>query len=150
MNTQPAWRRGFWSLMATQCQNAFSDNALKNLVILLVLSRDMSQSERDNAVALAGALFALPFIIFSMFGGWLADRFSKQRVMSGVKLTEVFIMLFAALALGLHSLPLQLGAVFLMGCHSAFFGPSKYGILPEILPLDKLSWGTASWSCSLL
>ena len=141
MSTQPAWRRGFWCLMATQCQNAFSDNALKNLVILLVLSRDLSQSERDNAVALAGALFALPFITFSMFGGWLADRFSKQRVMSGVKLTEVFIMLFAALALGLHSLPLQLGAVFLMGCHSAFFGPSKYGILPEILPLDKLSWG---------
>jgi acyl-[acyl-carrier-protein]-phospholipid O-acyltransferase/long-chain-fatty-acid--[acyl-carrier-protein] ligase len=141
MNPQPPWRRGFWCLMATQCQNAFSDNALKNLVILLVLSRDMSQSQRDNAVALAGALFALPFITFSMFGGWLADRFSKQRVMSGVKLTEVFIMLFAALALGLHSLPLQLGAVFLMGCHSAFFGPSKYGILPEILPLDKLSWG---------
>ena len=141
MTPQPPWRRGFWCLMATQCQNAFSDNALKNLVILLVLSRDMSQSERDNAVALAGALFALPFITFSMFGGWLADRFSKQRVMAGVKLTEIFIMLFAALALGLHSLPLQLGAVFLMGCHSAFFGPSKYGILPEILPLDKLSWG---------
>jgi acyl-[acyl-carrier-protein]-phospholipid O-acyltransferase/long-chain-fatty-acid--[acyl-carrier-protein] ligase len=141
MNTQPAWRRGFWSLMATQCQNAFSDNALKNLVILLVLSRPMSQPERDNAVALAGALFALPFITFSMFGGWLADRFSKQRVMAGVKFAEFFIMLFAALALGLHSLPLQLGAVFLMGCHSAFFGPSKYGILPEILPLDKLSWG---------
>jgi acyl-[acyl-carrier-protein]-phospholipid O-acyltransferase/long-chain-fatty-acid--[acyl-carrier-protein] ligase len=141
MNTPPAWRRGFWCLMATQCQNAFSDNALKNLVILLVLSRDMSQSERDNAVALAGALFALPFITFSMFGGWLADRFSKQRVMSGVKQAEILIMLFAALALALHSLPLQLGAVFLMGCHSACFGPSKYGILPEVLPLEKLSWG---------
>lgn len=141
MNTPPAWRRGFWCLMATQCQNAFSDNALKNLVILLVLSRDMSQSERDNAVALAGALFALPFITFSMFGGWLADRFSKQRVMSGVKQAEIVIMLFAALALALHSLPLQLGAVFLMGCHSACFGPSKYGILPEVLPLEKLSWG---------
>jgi len=127
--------------MVTQCQNAFSDNALKNLVILIVLSRPMSQSDRDNAVALAGALFALPFITFSMFGGWLADRFSKQRVMTGVKVAEVFIMLFAALALGLHSLPLELGAVFLMGCHSALFGPSKYGILPEILPLDKLSWG---------
>jgi acyl-[acyl-carrier-protein]-phospholipid O-acyltransferase/long-chain-fatty-acid--[acyl-carrier-protein] ligase len=135
------WRRGFWFLMATQCQNAFSDNALKNLVILLVLSRPMSQSERDNAVALASALFALPFITFSMFGGWLADRFSKQRVMAWVKVAEVFIMLFAALALGLHSLPLQLGAVFLMGCHSAFFGPSKYGILPEVLPIEKLSWG---------
>jgi acyl-[acyl-carrier-protein]-phospholipid O-acyltransferase/long-chain-fatty-acid--[acyl-carrier-protein] ligase len=141
MNTQPDWRRGFWCLMATQCQNAFSDNALKNLVILLVLSRDMSQSERDNAVAVAGALFALPFIPFSMFGGWLADRLSKQRVMSGVKQAEIVIMLFAALALALHSLPLQLGAVFLMGCHSACFGPSKYGILPEVLPLEKLSWG---------
>ena len=141
MNPPSAWRRGFWCLMATQCQNAFSDNALKNLVILLVLGQPMTQPERDNAVALAGALFALPFITFSMFGGWLADRFSKQRVMSGVKVAEVFIMLFAALALSLRSLPLQLGAVFLMGCHSALFGPSKYGILPEMLPLEKLSWG---------
>jgi acyl-[acyl-carrier-protein]-phospholipid O-acyltransferase/long-chain-fatty-acid--[acyl-carrier-protein] ligase len=28
-----------------------------------------------------------------------------------------------------------------MGCHSAIFAPSKYGILPEILPHEKLSWG---------
>lgn len=135
------WQRGFWSLMATQFQNAFSDNALKNLVILLVLARPMSEAERASHVALAGALFAAPFILFSMLGGWLADRFSKQSVMASVKLTEIGIMLFAALALGMHNLPLELSAIFLMGCHSAIFGPSKYGILPEILPSDKLSWG---------
>jgi acyl-[acyl-carrier-protein]-phospholipid O-acyltransferase/long-chain-fatty-acid--[acyl-carrier-protein] ligase len=135
------WQRGFWSLMATQFQNAFSDNALKNLVILLVLARPMSEAERASHVALAGALFASPFILFSMLGGWLADRFSKQSVMASVKLTEFGIMLFAALALGMHNLPLELSAIFLMGCHSALFGPSKYGILPEILPSDKLSWG---------
>jgi len=28
-----------------------------------------------------------------------------------------------------------------MGVHSAFFGPSKYGLLPELLPEKKLSWG---------
>ena len=127
--------------MATQFQNAFSDNALKNLVILLVMARQVPGPERNANVALAGAMFAAPFILFSMFGGWLADRFSKQRVMATVKQAEIAIMLFAALALSLHSLPLELAAVFLMGCHSAIFGPSKYGILPEVLPHDRLSWG---------
>ena len=137
----PGWKRGFWSLMATQFQNAFSDNALKNLVIMLVMARGLTEPERNAYVALAGALFAAPFILFSMLGGWLADRFSKQRVMSAVKSAEVGIMLFAAAALALRSLPLELAAVFLMGCHSAIFGPSKYGILPEVLPHDRLSWG---------
>lgn len=127
--------------MATQFQNAFSDNALKNLVIFLVMARQEPGHEQKAIVALAGAMFAAPFILFSMLGGWLADRFSKQRVMSAVKLAEIGIMLFAALALSLHSLPLELLAVFLMGCHSALFGPSKYGILPEVLPHDRLSWG---------
>lgn len=135
------WRRGFWYLMVTQFQNAFSDNALKNLIILLILARPMSADDRHSYVALVGALFAAPFILFSMLGGWMADRFSKQRVMVGVKTAEIAIMLFAAVALAWVSLPLQLTSVFLMGCHSAIFGPSKYGILPEILPHDRLSWG---------
>jgi acyl-[acyl-carrier-protein]-phospholipid O-acyltransferase/long-chain-fatty-acid--[acyl-carrier-protein] ligase len=126
--------------MATQFQNAFSDNALKYLVIYVVLA-GMSEGQRDSYVALAGALFGAPFILFSMFGGWLADRFSKQKVLSSVKLAEIGIMLFASLGLYLENLWLELGAIFLMGCHSAIFGPSKYGILPEILPLKKLSWG---------
>jgi acyl-[acyl-carrier-protein]-phospholipid O-acyltransferase/long-chain-fatty-acid--[acyl-carrier-protein] ligase len=127
--------------MATQFQNAFSDNALKNLVILLALAAPLSSEERGTQVALAGALFALPFILFSMGGGSLADRFSKQRVIERVKVAEIGIMLFASLGLGLRSLPLQMAAIFLMGCHSAVFGPSKYGILPEILPPERLSWG---------
>jgi len=133
-------QRGFWSLMATQFQNAFSDNALKNLVILLLLAQPRSAEQQASLVAFAGALFAAPFILFSMLGGWLADRFSKKRVMVGVKIAEIGIMLFAAVGLGIQSVPLQLVAIFMMGCHSAIFGPSKYGILPEILPVEKLSW----------
>jgi acyl-[acyl-carrier-protein]-phospholipid O-acyltransferase/long-chain-fatty-acid--[acyl-carrier-protein] ligase len=141
MNTTVQWRGGFWSLMCTQFQNAFSDNALKNLVILLVLSKPMSQEQRDTSVTLAGALFALPFILLSIFGGWLADRFPKNRVIATIKAVEVFIMLFAACALFLGNLPMELFAILLMGCHSALFGPSKYGSLPELLPFEKLSWG---------
>jgi len=126
--------------MATQFQNAFSDNALKNLVILLLLSQPRTVEQRTSLVAFAGALFAAPFVLFSMLGGWLADRFSKQRVLESVKVAEVGIMLFAALALGVQSILMQLVAIFLMGCHSAIFGPSKYGIIPELLPVEKLSW----------
>jgi acyl-[acyl-carrier-protein]-phospholipid O-acyltransferase/long-chain-fatty-acid--[acyl-carrier-protein] ligase len=135
------WKKGFWALMITQFQNGFSDLALKTLIVFLVLSRPMPESERDTYVALAGALFAIPFILFSMFGGWLADKFSKQKVMEGVKCAEIGIMLFATGALYSELLVLEMCAIFLMGCHSAIFGPSKYGILPEILPDDRLSWG---------
>jgi acyl-[acyl-carrier-protein]-phospholipid O-acyltransferase/long-chain-fatty-acid--[acyl-carrier-protein] ligase len=76
-----------------------------------------------------------------MAGGFLADRFSKRTVTIGVKLLEILIMSFATLGLMLRSLPLGLAAIFLMGLHSAIFGPSKYGLLPELLPERRLSWG---------
>ena len=135
------WQRGFWCLMGTQFQNAFSDNALKQLIILMLLATATADAEGDRLVSQVTAVFSAPFILFAMLGGWLADRFSKQRIMVNVKLAEMGIMSFAALALWWPGLPLKLCAIFLMGCHSAIFAPSKYGILPEILPHEKLSWG---------
>ncbi len=135
------WRQGFASLMFTQFQGAFSDNALKWLVTFLVFSANLPKSKQDEVVSLAGALFAIPFLLFSMWGGWLADRCSKRSVMIGVKVAEIGIMAFAAFALARGSLAMQLGAICLMGAHSAFFAPAKYGILPEVLPVSKLSWG---------
>jgi acyl-[acyl-carrier-protein]-phospholipid O-acyltransferase / long-chain-fatty-acid--[acyl-carrier-protein] ligase len=144
VSSATGWQRGFWSLMATQFQNAFSDNALKQLIILVLLAGATASAGGagdDRMVSMVTAVFSAPFILFAMLGGWLADRNSKQRMMVYVKTAEMGIMAFAGLALWLTSLPLLLGAIFLMGCHSAIFAPSKYGILPEILPHDKLSWG---------
>ncbi len=134
------WRRGFWALMATQFQGAFSDNALKQLVIFLVMAQHLPKEQLDRLVSDAGMYFALPFLLFSAFGGWMADRFSKKHVMIGVKTVEIGIMLFATAALATGRLPLQLAAICLMGVHSAFFAASKYGSLPEIVPAPKLSW----------
>lgn len=133
--------RGFWNLMFTQFQGAFSDNALKWLVIFLVFGMGFSDEKQDSLVGLAGAVFAIPFLLCSMWGGWLSDCFSKRRVMIGVKLAEIAIMLFAALGLWMNSLPLQMAAICCMGLHSAVFAPAKYGILPEVLPPSRLSWG---------
>ena len=135
------WRLGFWSLVVTQFQGAFNDNALKFLVIYLVVDMSLSARQRDWVVLLVGGLFALPFILFSMTGGFLADRFSKRSVTIGTKWMEVAVISFALLALARNSLALESVGVFLLSTQAALFGPSKYGLLPEILPEKELSWG---------
>jgi acyl-[acyl-carrier-protein]-phospholipid O-acyltransferase/long-chain-fatty-acid--[acyl-carrier-protein] ligase len=137
-----SWPRGFWNLMFTQFQGAFSDNALRWLVIFPVLvSTSFSDAQKDGFASNASLLFAIPFLLFSTIGGWMADRFSKRSVMIGVKLGEVGIMLFAAFALARENQMLQLAAICLMGIHSTIFAPAKYGVMPEVLPVSKLSSG---------
>ena len=135
------WRRGFWSLIATQFQGAFNENGLKNLVIFLILAMPLKSEEKDSKVLLVGALFSGPFILFSMTGGYLADRFSKRNVTMGTKLFEIAVMLLAILAFAQENLHLAMAAVFLASTQAALFGPSKYGLLPEVLPESLLSWG---------
>ena len=141
VSSEQRWRRGFWSLIVTQFQGAFSDNALKTLVTFFGLSLALSPGWHKALVPLATAVFSLPFILFSMTGGFFADRQSKRSVTIGVKLFEIVIMLFAAAGFFLRNLPMGITAIFLMGTHSAIFGPSKYGLLPELLPEKRLSWG---------
>jgi len=135
------WRTGFWSLIVTQFQGAFNDNALKFLVIYLVVERNLPAGIRDQLVLLVGALFALPYILFSLAGGYLADRYSKRSVTIGTKIFEIGVMIFALVSLALGNLAMEAAAVFLISTQGALFGPSKYGLLPELLPEKELSWG---------
>ena len=96
---------------------------------------------RDRFILLVGALFAIPFILFSASGGYLADRHSKRAVTIGTKIFEIGVGLFAIAALALANLPMEAVSVFLISTQGALFGPSKYGLLPELLPENKLSWG---------
>src|SRR6266852_714031 len=135
------WRLGFWSLIVTQFQRAFNDNALKFLVIYLIVEHDFPTAMRDKLVLLVGALFALPYILFSLAGGYLADRHSKRSVTIGTKVFEIGVMIFALVSLAAGNLPMEAAAVFLISTQGGLFGPSKYGLLPELLPEKKLSWG---------
>jgi len=127
--------------MVTQFQGAFNDNALKFLVIYLIVARDFPSGIRDQLVLLVGALFALPYILFSLAGGYLADRYSKRAVTIGTKIFEIGVMIFAPASLAAGNLAMECAAVFLISTQGALFGPSKYGLLPELLPLSELSWG---------
>jgi acyl-[acyl-carrier-protein]-phospholipid O-acyltransferase/long-chain-fatty-acid--[acyl-carrier-protein] ligase len=134
------WRLGFWSLIFTQFQGAFNDNALKFLVIYLIVERNFPSDIRDRFILLVGALFAIPFILFSLAGGYFADRYSKREVTIATKLFEIAVGVFAIVSLTLGNLPMEAAAVFLISTQGAVFGPSKYGLLPELVPENKLSW----------
>jgi len=133
--------KSFWLMFVVEFQNAFSDNVLRWLVTFLIVGMGLSQEKRDSFVPLVGVVFALPFVLFSMAGGFFADRFSKRSVAISVKCAEIGIMSFALIGFGWNNLFLLLAAIFLMSTHSAIFGPTKYGMLPELLPEKKLSWG---------
>jgi acyl-[acyl-carrier-protein]-phospholipid O-acyltransferase/long-chain-fatty-acid--[acyl-carrier-protein] ligase len=133
--------RGFWALIATQFQGAYSDNILRNLLLALVVGMGLGKDERDTFVAAVTFLFSMPFVIFSMTGGWLADHFSKRRVTIWTKVMEIAAMTVATAGLAMHERTLTLVALGLVATQAALFGPSKYGLLPELLPAKRLSWG---------
>jgi 1-acyl-sn-glycerol-3-phosphate acyltransferase len=94
-------------------------------------------------VNLAGALFILPFFLFSATAGQLADKYDKARIMRLVKLFEIATMAVGALGFMRRDLTLLLAALFLMGLHSTLFGPVKYAILPQTLKEEELVGGNA-------
>jgi acyl-[acyl-carrier-protein]-phospholipid O-acyltransferase / long-chain-fatty-acid--[acyl-carrier-protein] ligase len=133
---------GFWALIATQFQGALSDNALKWLVSFLVLESSITREQRDFLFVLVVPLvFAVPFLVFSIPGGYFADRFSKRGVTIATKLLELLTMGAATYALWQNRLGLAAVALFFVCLQGSIFGPSKYGLLPELLPTSKLSWG---------
>ena len=84
---------GFWALIATQFQGAFSSNAMKWLVSFLVLESGVSRERRDFLfVLVVPMVFAIPFLVFSIPGGYFADRFSKRSVTTWTKRLELVTM----------------------------------------------------------
>jgi acyl-[acyl-carrier-protein]-phospholipid O-acyltransferase / long-chain-fatty-acid--[acyl-carrier-protein] ligase len=133
---------GFWALIAVQFQNAFSDNALKWLVSFLVLEAAVSKAQRDLwFVLVVPLLFAVPFLLFSIPGGYFADKYSKRSVALATKLLELVVMALATLALAGNRMDIAGVALFLACTQGAIFGPTKYALLPELLPESRLSWG---------
>lgn len=139
---EPAGRsseRGFWALIATQFQGAFNDNAFKVIVIFSIPL--LVKQEGYPVTAMAFLIFNIPFLLFPSYAGYFADRFSKQRVALATKYWEVIVMAMGFAAFLLNSPAFLWVTLFLMAMQSAFFSPAKYGILPEILRKERLSWG---------
>jgi MFS family permease len=137
-------KRRFLPLFVTQYLNAFNDNFFKMAMVVLITYTIVKGGEAEEAYynAWAGAIFILPFFILSAVSGQLADSIDKVRVIRWVKTAEIGIMIVGAAGIWLHNIPLMFLALFSMGVHSTFFGPIKYGILPQHLGDDEVLGGT--------
>ncbi|MBI3865557.1 MAG: MFS transporter, partial [Planctomycetia bacterium] len=132
------WRdRSFLGMTATQFLGAFNDNLFKQVVLLMCIDFARQQGTRDLQPR-AQELFALPFVLFSGFAGFLSDRISKRRIVVICKMVEMAIVCLGTWALSSGSLAAVFVVLFLLGTHSGFFGPSKFGILPELVREQNL------------
>ncbi|TXH28998.1 MAG: MFS transporter [Elusimicrobia bacterium] len=135
-------RRSFWALMTTQFFAAFNDNVFQAVAALLIV-RWRGEAASRELVALSGLLFALPFLLFSLSAGRLADRWSKARVVVWTKAVDLFVVVLLVTGLFQSSVGFLLGGLFLLATQSAFFGPAKYGLLPELRGPAQLTQANA-------
>ena len=128
--------RSFWGMTVTQFFGAFNDNLFKQLILLLsikVLADGTTVDEQGTATL----IFSLPFLVVTGIAGYLSDRIGKRGIIVWCKVAEILIMALGGLAFAYYtqssSLVFLYCVLFLMGAQSGFFGPAKYGILPEML-----------------
>ncbi len=135
--------RRFLPLFITQALGAFNDNGFKNALVILVTYK-LAEAQGLNGplfITIAAGLFILPFFLFSATAGQLADKFEKTKLIHKIKFAEIILMLIAIASFYFESVTLGLIVLFLLGTQSTFFGPIKYGILPQHLTDDELIGG---------
>ena len=138
-------QRRFAPFFATQFLGALNDNVFRNGFLILATFQgvaiwSMNVSQLANV---AGALFILPFMLFSATAGQIADKYEKSMLMRRIKLVEIGLMSIATIAFLSSSYALLLLVLFLMGCQSTMFGPVKYAYLPQQLDTSELIGGNA-------
>ncbi len=135
-------QRRFAPFFWTQFLGAGNDNLFKfAFTVLVTYQLSISWLPPAQAGLAIGALFILPFVLFSATSGQLADKYDKARLMRFVKSLEIVIMAIAAYGFYATSVPVLLGCVFLMGLHSTLFGPVKYAYLPQHLDEHEITGG---------
>ncbi len=132
--------RSFIFFTLTQYLGAFNDNIFKQMMLLLTVGAAAAQAtggEKDQQ-GIVLIVFTVPFLLFSGYAGQLSEMYPKTTVMRFSKMAELLIMLGGALGFYLDNLPMLLVVLFFMGSQSAFFGPAKYGVIPEIVEKEIL------------
>ncbi len=128
----------FTYLNVTQFLGALNDNIYKLLTVYFLVGIQGIDSS-PMILATTGAVFVLPFLLFSASSGILADRCSKRNIIVLTKIFELVIMSLAVLCFATESVWGAYAILFLLAAQSAVFGPSKYGIIPELVGSEKIS-----------
>ncbi|MBN2528792.1 MAG: MFS transporter [Deltaproteobacteria bacterium] len=123
----PTPRSVFWPMSGTYLLGVFNDNFFKEAAILMAFAAGMSELQSPII-----KYFSIPFILFSAFAGYFADRFAKRNVVIASKYLELFAMGLGAVGVVTQNFPLIIAMVFLMALQSTLFGPALNGSIPEL------------------
>ncbi|MBX3654039.1 MAG: MFS transporter [Ramlibacter sp.] len=135
-------QRRFAPFFWTQFSGAANDNLFKfAFTVMVTYQLQIRWLPPAMAGLVIGALFILPFLLFSATSGQLADKYDKRLLIVFVKRLEIVIMALAALGFFSASVPILLACTFLMGVHSTLFGPVKFAYLPHHLGERELTGG---------
>ena len=147
------WNRGFIALLITQFTVAFNDNVFRWLLVFIGIAYVETRAEADIIRQLGAVFLILPFLLWTAIAGFVTDRFSRRNAVIWCKAIELALL---AIAVGVICLGppvgeelrdagvpakiyLLLGLLFLLGSQSAFFSPSKYGLIPDLVPEKSIS-----------
>ena len=125
-------------LNITQFLGVINDNVFKFVMAFLLIDA-LGHDKASSILSATGAIYVIPFLFFSSSAGILADRFSKQKLLVVMKMAEMIVMTLAIFAFASKSVWGCYTLLFILSTHSAMFGPSKYGIIPELVPKDTVS-----------
>jgi acyl-[acyl-carrier-protein]-phospholipid O-acyltransferase / long-chain-fatty-acid--[acyl-carrier-protein] ligase len=131
-------RPGLQPFLWTQFLGAFNDNLFK-IVVSMVAVHAATADASGGQLAIVGAVFILPFLLFSGYAGQFADIYSKRSVLIVTKSLEIVATAIGLAAFLTGHLYFTYATLFLIAVQATFFSPAKYGILPEILPDSELS-----------
>ena len=116
-----------------------NDNVLKGVLTFMVINGVWSGALGPGGQGIVSMCFTLPFILLSGYAGQVADRYSKRTVVLWVKTAEIPIAVVAGIGFWTSDLWITLSALVALTCQSAFFGPAKYGMIPELVDDADLS-----------
>ena len=135
-------QRRFAPFFWTQFLGAGNDNLFKfAFTVMVTYQLQVAWLPPAMAGLVIGALFILPFVLFSATSGQLADKYDKKRLIRLVKRLEIAVMALAAWGFFSQQVGVLLACTFLMGLHSTLFGPVKFAYLPQHLSERELMGG---------
>jgi MFS transporter, LPLT family, lysophospholipid transporter len=133
--------RNYALLLSSQFLSAFGDNAILAVILgpimLKVAAGQVSPHAQSISNIFYTSLLFVPYLVFAPMAGYFNDRFPKTR---GLLLGNSLKVLGACLvALNLsHSHSWLAIGYSIVGIGACMYSPGKYGILPEILPEERL------------
>lgn len=140
--------RNYPLLLAGQFLGAFGDNFLLAAILgpltFQLLAHTINEQQVNTQNALFSAVFFIPFIFLAPLAGFINDRLPKTAGLFWGNLLKL-----AGTALGFfgvwrhagdfHASHLwQVSGYAIVGLGACIYSPAKYGILPEIVPADRL------------